>query len=316
MHRINEFQIGWVVASRPVFSIVIPTRKRAVELKTCLDNLVTQLCPGDEIIVSEDDEFRESENLLKARYQSVKWILGPCKGPSANRNNGAKSAVNDYLVFLDDDCVPSTNLLNAYRNYLEKNSQIDAIEGAIRPLGKKTSLAAECPINEVGGVFWTCNVLIRRTTFISIGGFDEHYPFAGMEDVDIYKRLRQNRSKIDFLAAADVYHPWAVRKDMRAKFHHRLSVLLYLSKYPEESRRFSTINFMRIIKSHLKDLLLDGIIKGQKDKYFQIKKILLVLEFAWIFRGKYTKHKYIADVKPCCRHCAELILHLKALTTA
>jgi len=291
------------------FSIIIPTRKRISELSTCLDKLVIQLNANDEIIVSEDDETLESQIFLKKKYPNVKWLAGPCKGPAANRNNGAKIAINDYLIFLDDDCIPNANIISNYRSYVQKNPDIDAVEGCIKPEGKNNSLAAECPINEVGGCFWSCNVLFKKKSFESLTGFDEDFPFPGMEDPEIYYRMRSLGMLVPFLAEAFVMHPWVIRKDKRSVFHHRLSLLIYLNKHFEETKRIGPLYFIRHAKNQLK-ALISGAIRGSKDKVFMLSKIIQSLRFSMILRNSGSIKKYVEESKPCCSGCSRAVDYL------
>lgn len=291
------------------FSIVIPTRTRTNELSLCLDKLNKQLFPGDEIIVTEDDEMLTSQLLLREKYPKVRWIAGPCMGPAANRNNGASFATNEYLIFLDDDCIPSANILSTYRCYLQKNPDIDAVEGCIKPEGKSNSLAAECPINEVGGYFWSCNVLFNKNAFESLTGFDEDFPFAAMEDCDIYYRMRTLGMLVPFLAEAFVIHPWVIRKDIRNVFHRRLSLLIYLKKHHEETKRVGTIYFIRHAKNQLK-ALINGVIRGSKDKVCMSRQVIQSLRLAMILRDGAAIKRYVGESKPCCSGCSRALGYL------
>ena len=121
------------------FSIIIPTYKR-VEI---LDKNLSFLEHGQqnqfalvnnqgseftltnyEVIVS-DDNYPEARDKLCLKYPWVKWLRGPKKGPAANRNQGAKKALGEWLIFIDDDCEPTSSLLHGYfLTTKEKNSKV------------------------------------------------------------------------------------------------------------------------------------------------------------------------------------------------
>lgn len=227
-------------------SIVIPTMKRPDALAACLDRLLPQLAPGDQIIVSEDDRERMSFAALGARYPGMVWLPGPCRGPAANRNHGARAATRPWLLFLDDDCLPEADLLAEYRRVIGQTPQPIAVEGSIAADRECFDLASVSPVNLGGGKFWTCNAAVRRDVFWQIDGFDERFPFAAMEDVDLFKRLCQLGSPIPFAAAARVVHPWRQQRDTRPLMRQAASMLIYLRKYPEESSRYGTRFILRV----------------------------------------------------------------------
>jgi GT2 family glycosyltransferase len=70
------------------------------------------------------------------------------------------------------------------------------------------------PVNETGGWLWSCNMMFHRDVFQRIGGFDESFPSAHMEDVDLRERLRAAEIAFRFVPGAQIQHP-ARRSDWR-----------------------------------------------------------------------------------------------------
>jgi GT2 family glycosyltransferase len=194
-----------------LLSVVIPTCQRADQLAECLELLAPerQGLAEDlyEIIVTDDGVNATSESLLHERFPWVKWTEGPHRGPAANRNHGAGQARGEWLVFCDDDCLPGKDLLQEYRKAFESEDAF-VFEGKIRPDREKQRLDEVAPINESGGYLWSCNFAIRRSLFVEVGGFDERFPFAALEDVELRNRLLKRGLQIIFLPAAEVVHPW------------------------------------------------------------------------------------------------------------
>lgn len=192
----------------PLFSVIVPTCRRNDSLALCLEKLSPEyqvpVRNGYEVIVSDDGGESSPPAMLKKRFPWAKWVKGPGCGPAANRNNGAKHAVGDWLVFIDDDCLPDQSLLAAYAKVISRGPR--ALEGAIHPVGDMDYDLAECPVNTQGGYFWSANVAIERNLFESIGGFDPAYPMAAHEDQDIYLRICAETA-VPFVADARVEHP-------------------------------------------------------------------------------------------------------------
>lgn len=194
-------------------SVVIPTCDRAEALRECLRRLQsdTQTLPREdyELIVSDDSRGQPAAEILQSEFPDVIWVPGPRRGPAANRNAGAARASGEVVVFLDDDCLPQPGLLAAYVGAFADGT-LQAAEGRIAADRPFERVDEEAPLNEFGGCFWSCNIAIRRDYFDRIGRFDERFPAAAMEDVELRERILQSGTTIAFLREALVVHP--VRK--------------------------------------------------------------------------------------------------------
>lgn len=199
-----------------LFSIIIPTCNRINDLVKCLNSIKVSIDYSElntdlnnrncEVIVSDDGDFKKSVSKLSDLYEWVTFIQGPKKGPAANRNNGAKMANGEWLVFTDDDCIASKQWLTSYISLINNHSDIQAIEGSIVPLDNLKGDLIDCPVNLDGGNFWSANIAINSSLFKMIGGFDELYPYAANEDQDI-KIAIEKLTNIVFCKNSVIYHP-------------------------------------------------------------------------------------------------------------
>lgn len=197
-----------------MFSIVIPTCNRADLLIKCLDLLspvVQSLHFSEyEVIVTDDSTDDLTSELIKHKFDWVTVVNGPRKGPAANRNNGAEHAEGEWLIFIDDDCLPDKDILKHYMIACVNNPQEQVFEGAIFPdswdLLKKD--LAECPVNIHGSCFWSANICIKKSLFKQIKGFDESYLIAAQEDQQIKLDIENyTKKEIVFLEHCFVIHP-------------------------------------------------------------------------------------------------------------
>jgi len=199
-----------------LISVIIPTFNRTDLLKKCLESLApaNQTIDTDlyEVIVTDDGNASLERERIEKKYSRVRWVKGPAKGPAANRNNGAKYAKGEWLVFIDDDCIPSSDLLIQYYNAIIQHAGCLVFEGAILPddWEKLKIDLSECPVNTKGGFFWSANICVNKNVFNQINGFDEHFRLAAQEDQDIYKRLLEI-TKVKFIENAYVIHPVRIR---------------------------------------------------------------------------------------------------------
>lgn len=260
-----------MVKTNPTLSIIIPTYQRIQELCQCLNGLSTHfdseasltIAISLEVIVSDDDRDPQLSALLQQRYPWCRYTLGPACGPAANRNHGALQASADWLVFTDDDCLPQPGWIEAFAQHIDR---CDVLEGRTTSAGHRTRLDQECPINDTGGYLWSCNFAIRRALFLQLGGFNEHFPVAAMEDVELNKRINKLGVRRMFLPAAHVKHPWRKIKGRSFLTAHAQSVATYVRLHPETASTYSLsasfVSLIRTVITTCRDSYYSGIMQG------------------------------------------------------
>jgi len=276
-----------------IFSIIIPTCNRNNSLEKCLDALHPDLqhfpIANYEVIVTDDSPTNIAKELITNKYKWVEWIAGPKKGPAANRNNGAKMATADWLIFLDDDVIPSSMIINNYLKALLGDTKILVLEGKVLPDREQQNQVEESPINEYGGKLWSCNFAIKRKLFFELKGFDENFPFAAMEDVDLHLRLINKGIIIKFVDNALVIHPWRQPKNIIEISNKRfLSTLYFLKKHPTSTNEINPKYFLKAGLHRIKDAITNGHKFQYKGTYSKLIDGLLQFKYASVlfFRKK------------------------------
>ena len=221
-----------------LLSLIIPTFKSRATLSICLKHLTPEIqnLSTDlfEVIVTDDGLETGASDSLKRDYPWVRYNCGPQKGPASNRNSGANSARGEWLIFLDDDCLPQPSFLSAYVEAIHKNPDYFVFEGCTLEERPRIRLDEEAPINNQGGYLWSCNFLIKRQLFVEMGGFCELYPYACMEDVDFREQLKKRDIKFLFVPKASVVHPWRLLSPDDKYLKIRLiSHAIFLERYPK-----------------------------------------------------------------------------------
>jgi len=255
------------------FSVVVPACDRPEQLARCLAQLAPeqQTFPSMdyEVIVTDDSRNSSVRDLVQKQFPWVKWTAGPRRGPAANRNHGAAQARHEWIAFTDDDCLPEANWLAAFAEAIATSSGTppDVLEGRTYADRPKQSLAERAPINTQGGFLWSCNLAVRADLFRRLGGFDEGFPYASMEDVDFARRLRAAGAKEQFVSAAGVCHPW---RDLggfggmwRAEKKHFASVLYFLAKNPAARAEHSPAGYLKMNARQLVRETLPGLWRWQ-----------------------------------------------------
>lgn len=260
-----------------IFSIIIPTCNRNELLGKCLDQLhaSVQNFSADqyEVIVSDDSKSNGAKDFIDKHYSWVKWVEGPKRGPAANRNNGAKIAKGEWLIFLDDDCEPDNNLLKSYDTCILNNPIVKIIEGRITTSRAFNHSMETAPINESGGRLWSCNFCIIKNYFFLIGCFDETYRYPHLEDSDFAMRVQ---GQFLFCKEAYVTHPpRKLPSGVKLGYYHEYDIYFF-KKFNIDYSLYKII--MRIFKTRMGGIRNTPISKySVLSIYHMVIEILIVI---------------------------------------
>lgn len=219
----------------PTSTIIISVYKDTEALGFILDSLADQTVPSDEIIVSEDGESEEMVNYLKTqqtRFPRLLHLTQPDDGWWKNRamNNAIRTATGEYLIFIDGDCVPYGNFIQAHVENAEKNVVLCGKRFELGPKFTERVKNHELPLRKIEKNLFRyvpallsdharhledallfrshsllsrmihsryvrhiigCNFSCYKEDFLKINGFDESYRLpAEGEDVDPSWRFR------------------------------------------------------------------------------------------------------------------------------
>ena len=166
-----------------------------------------------EIIVSDNGSSDDTVSIAKG-FASVKVVSCKKGGIGPNRNNGARYAKGDILVFTDDDNLVDPNFFNEISELAKDPNNAGGGCKNIKLTRKSLGIVLfvlcvypKCRINHMGiGAFW-----VRRQVFDSIGGFVNE--IGTLEDIDFAVRLKLfcNRRGLRYKNLASPY-TWSTRK--------------------------------------------------------------------------------------------------------
>jgi len=282
-------------------SIIICTYNRASLVKLTLEALSRQTFPSErfEIILVDDcstDDTFSVYNKLKNELPNLRYISNPVNiGLPLSRNRGIEIAAGDYVLFTDDDCIPSEKWVEKMSFYL---SQHPVIGGSIEsPLLNYLQLCfnisgfhAFIPAGEVRPVDMIvgANMGFRMSVLKELGGFRND--FSLVEDIDISCRGRLHGYKLFFVPHASVLHNhnrMTVPLMLKSAFRTGTSSILLRNKY------YKLMNTPFILRSPLLLLLTSPLIALKatisiylKNSYlrnfFKTFPVVYMLKMAWV----------------------------------
>lgn len=202
------------------YSVIVPVYNRAEELRELLESLSKQAYPNFEVIILEDGSEKPSEKLVRNFKDSlnIQYIEKENTGQGFSRNEGAKLAQGEYLVFFDSDCIIPQNYFKIIDDFL-KNNDTDAWGGPDKAdksftiLQKAISFSMTSFVTTGGirggkahvGKFQprTFNMGIKKKVFEEVGGFLKTN--LG-EDIELSSRLIKKGYATRLIYEAYVFH--------------------------------------------------------------------------------------------------------------
>src|SRR5688572_14078902 len=207
-----EIPLPWTI-HWPMFSVVICSYNGGRTIAETLEAVCKLEYPEFETIVVDDGSTDDTADI--ARRFGVRLIMTENNGLSHARNTGLEAARGEVIAYLDDDAHPDPHWLT-YLAAAFLHSTHAAVGGPNLP-PQGDGLVADCVAVAPGGpmhVLYTdteaehipgCNMAIRKSALIAIGGFDPQFRVAG-DDVDVCWRLQQRGMTLGFCPAAMVWH--------------------------------------------------------------------------------------------------------------
>jgi glycosyltransferase involved in cell wall biosynthesis len=198
------------------FSIVVPALNEAKYIERCLRSIRKQSFEDFELIVKDGlSKDRTAEIAMKHADHVISR-----KDFSAGdaRNQGARVARGDILVFVDADTILPPNALERF-SLLLKNERI--VGGSCRKVPDSKSLGDRlfyeltnfCNLLSIplciGGAHGNC-MFVRKKIFEKVGGFDPRLKIA--EEQDLVRKLKRFGKFVFLLDLKVVESPRRVRR--------------------------------------------------------------------------------------------------------
>lgn len=242
------------------FSIIIPTNNRLETLKEVIESIKKQKeAPGFELIIIDDGSSDKTCEFLKSLKLDFPFTFEsiPSSGPARARNIGIEKAKGDAILFFGDDTILNNRCLYYHfirqkennfscaiigRTFWHSSLKITQFMDYINEWGLQFGFALiEDPENVPFNFFYTSNISIPKK-FLIDEKFDETFPYAAWEDIELSYRLFKNNLKIKYTRDAIVFHkhPVNIKKFMERQYKSGISASIFYKKHPE------LVNFLGI----------------------------------------------------------------------
>ena len=218
-------------SSMPSFqcSIIIPVWNKVELTKQCLLALAKVTSGTEyEVILVDNGSTDGTHAFFQTLGGDVQVIRNQENlGFAKACNQGALAAHGDYLVFLNNDTIPLTNWLQPLVSEVEEHPEVGIVgskllfpDGTVQHAGVVLDRSSLAPYHiyrtfpgdtpavnqrrEFQIVTGAC-LLIRRTVFEKVGGFDNGF-LNGFEDVDLCLKVRDEGWQVVYQPRSTLYH--------------------------------------------------------------------------------------------------------------
>ncbi|HBK09484.1 MAG TPA: hypothetical protein DDZ81_27085 [Acetobacteraceae bacterium] len=180
---------------RGTVSVIIPAYNAAAYVTRAVESALAQTHPPLEILVVDDGSKDDTREVVRRMLPPVRLIEKENGGPATARNLGAGQARGDWLALLDADDWWFPEKLKIQ---LQQAAEADAGMIHCLPDHRDDAVPARLTFDHMWDRNWIINssVLLRRSAFEALGGFNEARELISVEDYNLWIRVAASEWKI------------------------------------------------------------------------------------------------------------------------
>lgn len=186
----------------PTIAVVIPNRNDSAYIEKCLDSVLSQDVPPDQVIVVDDQSTDDSLDIIQKKLFNIartKIVVNPtCLGTMGALNEGLKYVTSDYVLFLSSNDYVEKGIFDNAKSDIaaagspgvwsamvwvvdESGRHLYLYPSPVVALTDTFLLPDKCIslAKTVGHWFTGTTLIYHRATLQKIGGFDIAYQGLG-----------------------------------------------------------------------------------------------------------------------------------------
>jgi GT2 family glycosyltransferase len=303
-------------------SIIVVSYNSRAYLGPCLDSILQELGPEDELIVVDNGSSDGSATFVEHHYPQVHLLRGPNTGYAGGNNRGAAIARGAYLCFFNPDTKLQPGALAALLKPLEAMGEIGLTTpcvvhmdwpGLVNTCGNIihytglaycrgayqsiTRFSVSSEVDAVSGAAFA----IRREIFGALGGFDERF-FMYVEDTDLSWRARLAGYRCLYVAKAIVAH------DYRPSYSPSKAFYLDRNRHLMLMKNLSREAYVRMLPALLlAEVVTWGFLLLKGPRYWAVKSRV----YRWLWKQRHTiRHARRVTYRPGGKPEREIIARM------
>jgi len=189
-----------------MLSIVIPTYNAERFMPDLLSSIFKNSIDDMEVIIVDDCSKDNTVRIAK-KYPVRVIQLEKNGGPAKARNIGVREAMGDIIFFLDSDVIVTDGTIKEVKDYFIRNPSVNCVIGVCEtePLNKgfvpkymamfEFVHLIDTKDDKVSVFAPRCGA-VKKDFFEKIGGYNESYKGADVEDFELARRITKSDSII------------------------------------------------------------------------------------------------------------------------
>lgn len=211
-------------------SVVIPLYNAAEVIAETIRSALAQTWADREILVIDDGSTDGSAEIVQTFGDQVRYFHFDNAGVAKSRNRGITLSRGQYIALLDHDDLWDPTKLEKQVGVLETRPEVGLVYTDIVHLEKDGRPRQKFPTGPpsrfyqlfVKGFGPTPSAaMLRRSVIEKVGGFDERFGSAGLDDHEFWPRVAQ-QCEIALIDEPLTYHRHREIKPPQVELSHRL----------------------------------------------------------------------------------------------
>jgi len=181
----------------PLVTVLVLNYSRRADTLICLESVKRQTYKPIEILVVDNASADDSVEAIARAFPDVRQVvLDRNYGCPGGRNRGIDLADSEYVFCADNDGILHERAVERAYAAIRRDERIGVVGGRVMPFDTLDEVDAAFPLadgdeSRYRATFLGTVTLHRRSLHRRVGGYPEHYMYAGEEDYLSIKLLER-----------------------------------------------------------------------------------------------------------------------------